>query len=550
MTQDPSLHPPSSAIDRSFWLICVFLAAVIFASIAPTLRWLEFSNTPEALNVATAQEIRRTGNWLVPTLQGQSRWAKPPLTAWITALCISNQTMQDISSLDPAIRDKGFIDLQWEVRWPMLLAGCITLLLTAEMGRLLQGSICGIISLIAAGTSLLFLRFARYSNTDILLTLWVAGANVAILHALLRGKSWYGWIIAGLCMGLAVMSKGPVALIASAFPIAIWYAISRNKIPDIAKIRVAPLLVGLLLFAITGLWWFVMVYLRDTSVGVLWLREVTREGATDAPPAKWYTSLAAIPYTMPWIVFFFAGCIAAIAQWRSKLSLALLLFGVPLIVLSLSKDQAARYLLPLLPATGVLAGAGVVAMGKNKFIRAGHWIAVAILGIGFPIAARFLNPPWHTSQVAMMAAFIGAAIVIGGLVGRGEWSISLLFGTLMAMLFVQAIFIMGYRHTREGSAELRSLAESILQQVPDCRVFNAHPRGKRPPPELGVYLNRILEWTDHPENITPASTPQVLLVLQNRGDPDPAFQNGWQLLEKRPRDKDFWWAFVMQPTSR
>ena len=59
----------------------VALVIAFFVAYCPVLSWMEFSNTPENLNVATVMEIRRTGNWLFPTLEGEPRTKKPPLPA-------------------------------------------------------------------------------------------------------------------------------------------------------------------------------------------------------------------------------------------------------------------------------------------------------------------------------------------------------------------------------------------------------------------------------------------------------------------------------------
>jgi len=76
---DPTPLPLEST-PRSAWP-GVLIAALFFVVAAPTLSWLEFSNGSENLNIATALEIRRTGNWLLPTLQGEPRYAKPPAGA-------------------------------------------------------------------------------------------------------------------------------------------------------------------------------------------------------------------------------------------------------------------------------------------------------------------------------------------------------------------------------------------------------------------------------------------------------------------------------------
>src|SRR5687767_10938072 len=90
--------------------IALLVAGVVvacFALIAPTLTWLEFSSGSENLNVATAMEILREDRWLLPTLDGEPRVAKPPLTAWITAAAIDAQTFQAMSSRDADIRARA-----------------------------------------------------------------------------------------------------------------------------------------------------------------------------------------------------------------------------------------------------------------------------------------------------------------------------------------------------------------------------------------------------------------------------------------------------------
>ena len=42
----------------------------------------------EARNFQTANEIIEDDNWLLPTLNGEPRYQKPPLPTWITALSV------------------------------------------------------------------------------------------------------------------------------------------------------------------------------------------------------------------------------------------------------------------------------------------------------------------------------------------------------------------------------------------------------------------------------------------------------------------------------
>ncbi|HVT89477.1 MAG TPA: glycosyltransferase family 39 protein [Tepidisphaeraceae bacterium] len=559
--------PPSSTSLTRFWFICAALAALVFVAIAPTLRWLEFSNSAEALNVATAQEILRSGNWLVPTLQGEVRTAKPPLTAWITAISISGQTMQDISSPDSSVRNAAFVSLAWQTRWPALLAACLALLLTAELGRLLAGPKVGIVSLIAAATSLLFLRFSRYSTTDIWLTLWVIAANVGLLHAIFHQRHWTGFVSTGAALGLAMMTKGPVSLLQTLLPIAAMYPWLRMQVafsvlvaptdgqpqpvntPTIQPKTFKAVAAALAVFVVVGLSWFIYMLVRDRSIASIWFREVTREGARDVPASHWHSYFSLIPYLMPWSLFAVAGAIVAVRERLPRMILAVVMVLVPVVVMSFARDRNERYLLPMIPAAAVLAGIGYEALKQSRPLLMLHAFGLAAIAVGFPLVTLFLKPAWYTPLEAITTAVAAALIIERGFWPARREKQTPLATTFIVMLAIQAFFILGYRNTRQGRAELKPLAEQIADRFPTAEIYNAHPRGKRPPPELGVYLNRVLRWTDDPASITRSSASKILLMLQNKNDPDPTPPPSWNRVMKLQRDQDWWWAFEL-PADR
>jgi 4-amino-4-deoxy-L-arabinose transferase-like glycosyltransferase len=562
MTTHPSPTLPASSTDgplltppRHFWIVALGLTALVFGAIAPTLTWLEFSNSAEALNVATALEIRRGDSpWLIPSLQGETRLQKPPLTSWITALAITDSTMQRISSTDAAQRQRGFLALAWQTRWPGLLAGCVMLLATAQIGRTLAGRTCGIASLIAAGSSLLFLRFSRYGTVDIQLAMWVAITNMLLIEALLRNRRWIGFIGAGAALAMAMLTKGPVALLQSVVPVALWYAFARGEKLDSALVGrkrslALPAILGVVTFLALALPWFLLVLRQEPNAIRIWFTEVTREGATESKPKPWYTYGILLPYLAPWFVFLIGGAIIAVRHLASREILPIFLLVAPIVLMSFAKDRDVRYLLPMLPAAAVLVGIGVTELLSLTAASAAHWIVLAAIAVGFPIAVRFVDPPWYSRDLSLGAAGIAALAILVGVLQQRLMRSSMLFMTLLIMLGLAALFISGYRVTREGSAELRPMAEHIVAAYPNAEVFNAHPRGKRPPPELGVYLNRVLRLIDDPSQLVPGDKPKVVLMLQDKSDPPPAPMPGWRLIESRKRDKDMWWAFALPPVN-
>ena len=70
--------------------------------------------------------------------------------------------------------------------------------------------------------------------------------------------------------------------------------------------------------------------------------------------------------------------------------------------------------------------------------------------------------------------------------------------------------------------------------------------GKRPPTDLGVYLNRIVRWIPEPAQLAPSDHPQVLFMLQNVTELEPAAPTGFRVLGKVRRGRDWWYAFVRE----
>jgi 4-amino-4-deoxy-L-arabinose transferase-like glycosyltransferase len=543
-------------------LIAIALGATFFAAVAPTLPMLEFSNGAEGLNVATALEIRRTGNWLVPTLQGETRLAKPPLAAWITAASISRRTLEGIRSADAQVREQAFRRLAWEVRWPALLAACVVLFATFAMMRALPiaGSAGASLSraeltaLCAAGSMLLMLRFCRYATTDIYLALWVAIANAFLALALFQSRWWSGCIGAGIALGFALLSKGPVALVATVVPIAIAAPLcSRSGKPPSRRAIGA----GIVVTFIVALPWFGYVLGREPRAWGVWFSEVTRVDATESKPDRWYSYLAIVPYAAPWSVFLIAGLVGAfVAQAKrdnARLVFAATLLVVPLLVMSFFKDRAERYMLPMVPAAAAVCAAAFCDLARapralQLAIESLHVLLLAAIAIAFPLAAAWApGMRWYSHTFGTAVAAAAAGVLVIQILLRRRWRGSIVLTTFLLMLAMQAIFIAGYRNTRQGRAELRPLADAIATRYPDAAIFNAHPDGKRPPPELGVYLARTITWIGDPSSLARDNgRAKVLLMIQRKDAPAPAPPIGWEFVAKSPRDKDVWWAFVLR----
>jgi 4-amino-4-deoxy-L-arabinose transferase-like glycosyltransferase len=389
------------------WFWAIVLVATFFAAVAPTLTMLEFSNGSEGLNVSTAMEIRRTGHWLVPTLQGKTRLAKPPLTAWITASAMRLSTLAEIRSTDAVVRDRAFRALSWQVRLPALAAACIALLATFAMVRTVLASrddrAAALVSVAVAASMMLLLRFCRYATTDVYMLMWVAVANALLARAAFSGQWWAGCIGAGAVLGLSILTKGPVAFLQTMIPAVLFAAIGPRVVTPALPRRVQwrPVLAGLAVALLIGLPWFVIVAARESAAWQVWFSEVSRIDATDAAPDAWYSQLLMILYATPWMIYLIAGLLgSAVATARRKdppLVFAATMLVVPLVIMSLFKDRVIRYTLPLVPAASLVAAIAVVrttlsgdaADPRGALARGLAWGTLAgSRGVGDPVSDR------------------------------------------------------------------------------------------------------------------------------------------------------------------
>ena len=587
----PAATPPSGARPaRRAWFALLAILIVAFALIAPTLTWQEFSSGVENLNVATAMEILRNDRWLVPTLEGEPRVAKPPLTAWMTATSIARDTFGAMSSTDAAVRARAERQLAWQVRWPFLLSSCLMLLAAAELGRVVGGGDWRISAIAAAAcaSNLFFLRHGRLATTDVQLALWVAVTNVFLAHAVIRGRGWLGAIGAGLALGLAFMSKGPVAIVQSVAPAAVfvlwnaWASRGRGRGRDVLDdahgeftattkqtpwgTRIVQILLGLALFTLVALPWYAIVASKNPDVWARWQAEVTREGATDLPPGNWYAYISFFAFIAPWTAFLIAGIavivydlIAMPRNPRSRgMLLALLMLLVPIVIMSFFRDRKERYLLPMVvPASIVIARAVVEHLQTRHLKNAAdaivvgiHWTTLLLIAIGLPVAGAMTlttldGARWFSPGVAVASGAIGVAIVIGGMIVHRRCGAGIIAATLLLMLAVQVLFMHGYRDSRDGRSAMKRLATAIWREAPPTApAFTTGSKRMRAPTDLAIYLNRSVRWVDDAGDI-PASARPAILVIRQREHEGPPMPAGAVLIEKTERDESSWHAFLL-----
>ena len=585
---DDKAGGPGQPVSCLTATVVVTLAiAAGFFSLAPFLRLFEFSNGGENAVVASVQEMRRGGPWLVPTLHEEMRTKKPPLTTWVSALATRPQTVAQYSSRDPAARRAGFEDFGWDVRWPSLVAMCGVIAATYVLGKQLAGIRLGVVSSVICASSFFWLKNARLATTDAHLALWVAVTNCFLAWALLERRWWPGFIGAGVALGLAMMSKGPPALVQTVVPVfafAAWQKWRAGPRPELVTPRrgsfLGPLFAGLFLFAVVGLLWYVVVLWQRPEIWREWMTEVTREGATALEPSPWYNYVLLLGLMSPWTMLLVAGIIgAAVIAFKPgatdpqarRIVLALLQLLVPILIMSLFRDRKLRYLIPLIAPASVLAGWGLLELLGPGAVRrratpwlmaAFHWLPLIVVGVGLPIGGAFGwmgltrldGGPWYSLRFAIIAAeALLLVIVVSLLLQRkaGAWAV--LAGSAVFMVAWNVLLNVGYRHYREGRSEMRPLAEQILATYPDAALYSYRPDRPtaRAPIDLSIYLNRVVENVKTPDEMANTTGRRLYLIRQREREPmadpsklAPPIGGPWRFFAATGVDNSTWYTFV------
>lgn len=201
----------------------------------------------EARNFITVREILQDGNWLIPTLNGELRLAKPPFPTWVTAL--SAYLAGDIYNLTA-------------LRTPAGLMGILMALSMFGLAKILTKD--KYIPFLAAGvlcTSFYVLFMARRGTWDIYCHSFMLAAIWALTYGLrIKGSAFRWFCLSGCLMGLSFMSKGPVSFYVLLLPYLIAYMVvfGLNEF----KVKYQEVFVGLLVCIIISSWWPVYTYFQ------------------------------------------------------------------------------------------------------------------------------------------------------------------------------------------------------------------------------------------------------------------------------------------------
>lgn len=420
--------------------ILIFILSLLY--FIPFLGQVHLFDWDEINFAEAAREMLVTHNYFNVQIDFKDFWEKPPLFIWMQVLSM-----------------KMFGVNEFAARFPNAVAGVITLISIFRMGRqYLNKQFAWFWVMCYSGTMLTLLYFKSgimdpWFNLFIFLSIY----QFSFLAENGRNKTLFKAFLVGLFLGLAVMVKGPVAILISLLCLLIYIIVHRFSIP----LKFSEILVIVLTTATTCFLWFGVQMFTD---GFWFLREFiiyqirlfsTQDAGHGGPFLyHWIVLLiGCFPASIIMIKSFFMKPMATEHQ-RVLLNLMKILFWVVLILFSIVKTKIVHYSsLCYFPLTFLAAYAlYYLVHGKTRWNKSIHY---AIYTIGILLSGVLMLFPYLMSHKDMWIHYVKDAFAVGNLQANINWNIlDASGGFILFAGLITYFFFNKYHHYRKAIVSL------------------------------------------------------------------------------------------------
>lgn len=372
----------------------------------------------EAKNAECAREMWQSGDFIVPTFNGELRTDKPPLHYFFM---VASYNL--------------FGDHAFGARFFSAVMGFLTVLITYVATSRFIGKAAGFFAIIVLIASPHFLFEFRLSVPDPYLIFFISAGLLSAFYWLQKQRVFFLYVAAG-SLAFATLAKGPVAIALPGLCILLYVLITRNW-KTAFTIHLIPAAVLLLLIAVP---WY---YLVDKATAGEWTRGFFLENNINrfADPQEGHGGFFLLT-----LIFFLVGLLPFIVYSGEIIKKRKLLFSQALVNFSLivvivfvlffsiSSTKLPNYAMPCYPFAAIVIGYYLEKLSKG-FIGAKNYplYILLVFGMALPVAGFFaINAEVSTKGLG----WIAFSLLIMPLI--------LLFGlkkTLSAIQKIMIIFI-------------------------------------------------------------------------------------------------------------
>lgn len=359
--------------QRNSLILVALLATVLFV---PWLGDVYFYSKGEPREAIVAVSMLEQGNWILPVSYGADIPYKPPLLAWLIALC--------------SVVFNGGVVNEFTSRLPSAIAAIALLVAGWRIVATHSGERKAWIATLVMATSFEVFRASEACRVDMVLTACMVGAVYALYS--MRGHPWrVVWAV--LLLSGATLTKGPVGSLLPCLAIGIyWLLCGRNFFKAFFTLAA----ICLASFVLPALWYWAAYQQGGPQFAELaWEENIGRLTGTmsyDSHVNPWYFNIYTIlagmlPWTVPVLIALcYRSVRTRIRSLRLDRSLPMMAWTVGLTVLvfyCIPESKRSVYLLPCYPFIAYGCAWVLVQVSATKLIRV--WSGVlAVIGLVAP----------------------------------------------------------------------------------------------------------------------------------------------------------------------
>jgi 4-amino-4-deoxy-L-arabinose transferase-like glycosyltransferase len=494
--------PRTSTAARIGWAILIM--ATLYVCYFSHLGAIGFVGPDEPRYAWIARDMVETGDWVTPRLYGKPWFEKPVLYYWGAALCF-----------------KLFGVSEAAARLPSAISALLATLALAWLALRLYGPETARWLLLLLPTTVGMIGFSHAAATDMPFSgmLTIAMVCAAVVLGLTRNENtpilprtpWLALLLFGFFLGLAVLAKGPAAIILSGGAIFFWALFTKRWRGAFRLFHPA----ALASFCLTALPWYILCARRNPDFFRIFIiehnfkRYLTPEFQHIQP--FWYYAPVMLVAFLPWIAILLWSLVSGAARlWRTRnVSASSCLFlcwaGFCVLFFSISKSKLPGYILPAFPAIGLLISKDLSRRLQQGF-KSIRWLCLAVgltlAGLGvlsYRLSDRipFVTDIRPAPTVVLFADFLvlsGVVLAIRGLLRPNRSPL------VLAAMVLPVFMTFGTENMWELDAGVsaRPAAQSAIDHLPPTELarVTTYKLGRGLNFGLNFYLHRELaEWS-------------------------------------------------------
>jgi len=410
----------------------ILIVATLYVCYFSHLGAIGFVGPDEPRYAWVARDMAETGDWITPRLYGKPWFEKPPLFYWGAAVCFKLFGVNEAAA-----------------RLPSAISALLATLALAWLALRLYGAETARWLLLLLPTTVGMIGFSHAAATDMPFSgmLTIAMVAAAVVLGLTRNENtpilprtpWLALVLFGFFLGLAVLAKGPAAIILCGGAVFFWALFTkrwRNAFRVLHPVAIAA-------FCLTALPWYIQCTRRNPDFFRVFIiehnfkRYLTPEFQHIQP--FWFYGPILVLALLPWTVSFVVVLRGAAHGWRENgwLNSPSLFFAswalFPAVFFSLSQSKLPGYILPTIPPLALLL-AQSVSESVRKSLGGDRWIAfssgatLTTLGLLAILQSEWISFGW----AALVLAAGGFAILFPG----SLWRISQAFVVCVVAIIV------------------------------------------------------------------------------------------------------------------